>query len=997
MVFSGKRPSAGTNPFQRLNLTTIPFEPQGEYLDTVSSVESGLRTKELKQCNEIIEMARTGGKLIAAVVRGEPGSGKTALAYKLKNSARLHPKTKHIYVKMESGSYDDPFFILSLIVDQLQIATSKINQTKVDRCLSSALDLAFDGLVIQNSDTGDLRRARHLMSQWYGYINALISAGEHDCVVIHLDEVEDRWATLSMTAPELERDLKYLRDLLGFIQEGSIDQTFPVALFLYMTEASFQHIGGVNNALATRLERTIYLSPFTENDALEFIKTRLEKNRIRNSNVDVYDPFTQDGILLLIKNSHDENNRFSWRKYIINCHDILYSYRLTGGPIDKHKVKDWISGRTGEHIHGGGTGEDTHGGGTGEGGHRPTPKPEKKFSDVDFTKQGRDRVNRLLEQGFIENQDFQLDLAMSNIPKILSASFGYFAVDKTGKLAFTITGENARIPLSIKKSNEARTKSDIFCLFVRNSNGDPASTTESEFVLTLPNTPEMMIRYALFDSSMISSGDIDEAKGEISNQIKEFIEKLTRFFNKHREVHYIPSLFGTKLKTDDDIEKIIDTLCSLSKCNTKNIEIGVMGDWGFFDGACFSIPQWYQQILIGSTFDTKQLWERQFYFNREQKPIEAAVALLKKLEITDGLRLRQFDERKIKLVRDIEDQCTEILKINKTIQEEIGEEHAGDAIRKNAVFHDQLIEIKNTVNAYRSSDNIFSDFIELHSASKHFKNVLDASDRFNSTIRETSNQYEIRNKTIAAALQKLSSLRFKNRKLETSLTEELIALKKVFTRPDKLEYLSSSRSQFDHLISKVNQFEFLSKQRTEDISKFKFPELKQAIDRKIIDHDEKKLETNWKFIQESDDLEKVESKLLELRQWYAELEEKASRHKEELYIKYSDGRSLLKNCERYLSNDHLEKIAQVIRSMEKEIEKSKDLYKAGELIKVFGVSVDSAFASLAPTLKSLFKPDMNYTLESIAKEFGIDESRTRDFVKFLDENKVLVATYRVGP
>ncbi|HQJ87975.1 MAG TPA: hypothetical protein PLY91_05475 [Methanoregulaceae archaeon] len=978
----GKPSHTDPNPFKKLNLKANPFEPQGEYLDSVSSIDSGLRVNELKQCNEIIRMARTGGKLIAAVVRGEPGSGKTALANKLMKSARTHPQTKHIYVKMESGSYDDPFFILSLIVDQLDIATSKLNQTKVDRCLAEAADFAFNGLEIQNSEAGDLRKARHLMSKWYGYINALTSVGEHDCVVIHMDEVEDRWAALSMTTPELEKDLKYLRDLLGFVQEGTVGQTFPVALFLYMTEASYQHIGGVNNALKTRLERTIYLAPFTEKDALEFARTRLEQNRIHTTNVGTYDPFTEDGILRLIKNSNDEDGRFSWRKFIINSHDILYANTLSGGNIDQHKVNEWISTRTIE-----------------------PPKPKRRgteptkdrLQDIDFTKQGRVRADKLIADGFFENPDFQLELAIDNIPRILQASFGYFTTEKNAKLAFSITGEDARILISLKKPTEPRSKSDIFCLIVSNTaKGSPASN-ESEFVLTLPNSPEMMMRYALFDSTWISRGDIDKAKGEISKPVEELIEKLTRFFENHRNTHYIPQLFGKKYKTDEDFEKLIETLYNLTKYDTRNSETGLMGDWGFFDGAGFRIPEWYYQILNEATFDPKKLWEEQFYFNNSQKPVEVAIELLKRLDITDGLKLRQFEERKIKLIRDIEDECNTILTINKTLTEEIGAEHAQDAINKNTMFYGQLSNIKNTAVTLEPVDNVFTNFLNLYQSRKDFRNVQETAGRFNSTIREVSSQYEIRKRSIETAKSKLSKLKFKNPKLANRLEDELRDIKKVFQRPDKLEYLGSSKWQFEQLMTTVSQFAFSATQKADDISKFRIGQLEEAIGRGILDYDGEKLRKFWRFVNESDDLEKIEPKFLELRNQYAALGELAVQHKDKLYIKYSDGKKLLQTCEKYLSEKHLKKISSVIRSMEEKINQAKQLITEGELIKVFDISVDSAFESLAPTLKTLFKQDKVYSLDSLTAEFGLDTRKAREFANFLEENGVLVASFRLVP
>jgi hypothetical protein len=317
MVKSGEKMAAKkiiqepTQSFGNLNLKYVPFEPQGEFDPTISIEESLLRQTELKQGDEIIDMARRGGKLIATVVKGEPSAGKTHLAYKLmERSKKYHPSTEHVYIRMESGTYDDPFYILALIVNRLEIACNALDQEKVSTCLKTAVELSFKEFKLEKSSKDDLRRATHLMSTWYGYIDALTTIGRHDCVVIHIDEVEDRWGMATMTTTQIERDLKYLRDLLGYIQEGKQDQTFPVALFLYMTDITYQRIHNINNALETRLKRIIPLSSFSEKDALDFAKIRLEKARIKTTGVDDYNPFTRESIHLLTKISKDKNDRF---------------------------------------------------------------------------------------------------------------------------------------------------------------------------------------------------------------------------------------------------------------------------------------------------------------------------------------------------------------------------------------------------------------------------------------------------------------------------------------------------------------------------------------------------------------------------------------------------------------------------------------------------------------------------------------------------------------
>ncbi len=62
---------------------------------------------------------------------------------------------------------------------------------------------------------------------------------------------------------------------------------------------------------------------------------------------------------------------------------------------------------------------------------------------------------------------------------------------------------------------------------------------------------------------------------------------------------------------------------------------------------------------------------------------------------------------------------------------------------------------------------------------------------------------------------------------------------------------------------------------------------------------------------------------------------------------------------------------------------------------MFSINIDTEFGQLGPKFKSLFKPNKEYTLELLQKEFNIDDKKASDFVKFLMENKVLVATYKV--
>ncbi len=887
---------------------------------------------------------------------------------------------------MESGSNDDPFYILSLIIDRLEIATSKLKQSKIDECLNAALDLPFHEIKIEKSEKADLRKAIRLMSMWYGYINALTNVGDRDCIVIHIDEVEDRWLTPSITSPQLERDLKYLRDLLGYIQKDSMDQKFPVALFLYMTEGSYQHIGGVNNALKTRLERTIFLQPFTEDNAMEFVKNRLKERRIDNRQADEFNPFTQEGILILIKKSKDDKGLFFWRKFIISCHDILFYYsRRGGGIIDKTKVNEWLTHRSTSPLLPPTAGTSP--------GSEPSADP---FDDIDFQKMGRDRADKLTDNGFLENKELQLQHAIKNISRVIHDCSNHFSIDKSGKLVFSIPGEKAKIPLSLKMANEAKTKSDYFCIFVTNDTNKVKNIAENEFTLKLSDSPNMMIRYALYEPGLISSGDLTKAKDQISKQVSELNDKLSKLYEKYKNDHYIPQLFGSRLQSEENFESFIIELHNLSKCDLKKVNVDSLTDWGFFDGASFTIPRWYTQMVSLGMFNPKDLWSKVFFFNLESKPIEAAVKLLKKLEIIDGMQLRHFEDRKSILIKKIEANSKEIENLIDEMKKGVGENQAKSFISKTKSFIKQLKEIKAAITSFKATDNIFGNFMELYLQEVHFKNVSQASEAYVSAIKEISTQYNNRKKTIDSALTTLSDLKIRDPELERKLTETLTELNGVFERTDMISFMRISKQTFDELIAEYNQFHATSTQLLNDIKNFNISQLTIAAEKGLIDEDKAEIKNAWTFIQDSENLNEVQQRFLKMRNHYATLEILAGNHKNHLSTKFSEGNILLKNCEQYLSEEQLEKIGNVILIMGNKIESVNTCIRKGELIESLKITVDLDFESLGPILKSMFNPEKDYTIDSIENEFNLDKTRAKNFIKFLEENKVLIPTYRIA-
>jgi hypothetical protein len=967
--------------FENINLKFIPFESQGDFEPAISTINAQFRTKELKDCNDVINMARRGGKLIAAVVEGEPSSGKTALAHKLVESSLHHPKTKHIILKMQYGSFDDPFFILKLIIDKLAITTGDLDQSKVESCINEALDLTFKGIKFEKSGENDIHEATRLMSLWFGYINALVKIGGCDCVVIHLDEVEDRWGMTAMTRPQIERDLKYLRDLIGYIQEGKTHQKFPVALFLYMTAASFQHIGGINNALKTRLERVIPLNPFTDKEAVEFVQFRLKNARISND-VDENYPFTQEGLIFLTKKSVDEKGLFSWRILIKNCHDILYSVnQLGGGSIDKKRITEWLAGKV--------TPPKT-----------PVGKP-KKFSaildDVEFkSKMGRDKAEGLIAEGFLEDKESQLHFALKNIGEILHDCSDRYVVDsKLKKVFFTIPNEKARIPISIKMVGDPKISSDIFTLYVSNSDKKNKKQSEDDAFLLLPDSPEMALRFALYDPMLISSGEITTAKDQISDQVMELNDKIIHFFEKHRKQHYISSLFGSKLRSDDEFDNFIMDIYYVSKNDTKKANVEFLSLSEFFDGATITAPSWYNQILSANYYIAEKLAQEVFYFNSEGKPIESAVKLLKKIGITDGYKLFQFDERKSSLIKEIEKERKEIAASLKECRDQIGEQLSDKFEQRVTQFIQSLDRIKNSINTFKSTDNTIVNFVELYYHEHRMKSVLFTSTDYINQLKEISHIYHERISTIKTAFSVLEKTQFKNSRLEIELRDLSADTEKIFEQVNMLEYAEKIRPSFDEVISKYTQFSTRAKILESEIKSFKIDELERAVKNKLLDLNNKAFSDDWKIIQESTDIEKVDQKFKILRGLYTDLEIKAENHIRLITNKNSDGKILVQKCELYLNNKQLESIQKIIKMMEEKIDTANKSYKKGNFSEVFIINIDTEFGQLGPKFKSLFKPNKEYTLELLQKEFNIDERKANEFVKFLVENKVLVATYKV--
>lgn len=971
--------------FENLNLTEIPFEPQGEFDPNISLDESILRVNELKTINEIIDMSRLGGKLVSAVIEGEPSAGKTHLANKLMNqSIKFHPSTKHIYLRMESGAFDDHFFILSLIVNRLEIETKKLDQSKVNECIKKALEFSFKGLEIENIDKDELRRATKLMSIWYGYIKALVDVGEHDCVVIHIDEVEDRWGSLSMNTAQIERDLKHLRDLLGYLQTEELKQEFPVTLLLYMTDMTYQRIGGVNNALQTRLSRVVRLTPFSEKDALDLAKVRLLRSRINKKIAEEFYPFTKDAISLIAKKSNDQKGIFALRSFIINCHDILYYYaRRRGGEIDKIKINEFFLERGGSKI------------------ERPDSAIESQegldIVEIKETKVARDKFQRYKQQGLLEKKDLQLELAIKNMNIILSNCSDRFSMDtKTKKMIATIPGEKARIPISIKKLGEGLLKTDIFNLFITNTIGSTETLPENEFVLELPQSTEMMVRYALFDSAMLTTGELNKAKDGITEQVAKLLEKINKYYKKYSDDHYVSHLIAAKLQKEEDYDNFIIELYNLTKGNLKKVNLDHMEDCGFYDGAGFATPNWYNQIVSYGIYNPEHLWKDVFYFNSEIKSVESVIQLLKKLQVTDGIKLKNFEDRKISISREINQSCEHIEssmeKVKNTIGDLIKERFASKANK----FVGQLRLIENDINTFDPTDKLLSNFVEIYYHEGRMKSINLKAQEFISSIETVSEVYGTKKTCVLAALRELKVLRFKNKKLEKDLNELSNEIDDFFNRSNISNFAEFISKNFEEVMSSYTKFFMKATSIEKEILTFNFEELKKSSQLNIIDIDTDALMEDWKLIHENDNMGLVEVKLNGVKENYSNLEVKASDYLSSLNKKLVEGKSLIQKFEKYINKEYLANVMELFRQMEENIERCRQSYKKGKLSEVFGVNIDQEYNNLGPSLKSLFDLNVEYSIQDISRKFEIDSKKTIEFVRFLEDNNILISKYIVA-
>lgn len=301
-------------------------------------------------------------------------------------------------------------------------------------------------------------------------------------------------------------------------------------------------------------------------------------------------------------------------------------------------------------------------------------------------------------------------------------------------------------------------------------NKNTETLPENEFILELPESTEMMVRYALFDSAILNTGELNKAKDEIAEQVAKLLEKINKHYKKHRLEHYVSHLLADRLQKDEDYDNFIKELYNLSQSNLQKVNLDHMADCGFYDGAGFAIPHWYNQIVSYDLYNPEHLWKGVFYFNSEIKPIEAAIQLLKKLQVTDGIKLKNFEDRKISANREINKSCDQIESSIREVKNILGDLLKDTFTLKATKFINQLRLIENDINIFEPSENVLSNFVEIYYHEDRMKSVNLKAMEFISSINNTSNVYHIKKTAIMAALRELNVLRFKDKQLEKEIS-----------------------------------------------------------------------------------------------------------------------------------------------------------------------------------------------------------------------------------
>jgi hypothetical protein len=156
------------------------------------------------------------------------------------------------------------------------------------------------------------------------------------------------------------------------------------------------------------------------------------------------------------------------------------------------------------------------------------------------------------------------------------------------------------------------------------------------------------------------------------------------------------------------------------------------------------------------------------------------------------------------------------------------------------------------------------------------------------------------------------------------------------------------------------------------------------------------LKNEWDLIQKNDNINVVDAKFTAFHEKYAELGEITSTHIRTLSEKYGQANTLLQRYEQFLNKKYLKEINKIIEAMDGKIEICRKLVNDGKLNEALKITLDEEIKNLGPSFKTLFKPNKEYTIQSIAHEFDLDAKKTKDFVRFLEENNILSATYKVS-
>ena len=978
------------NYYETLNLKRNPFEAQGEFDPEVSSETPPIRTNFLRIARESIRMASHDKKLIVATVIGEPGAGKTDLVKRLTRGEEYSEEAKHIYVKMGIGSPTDHLYVLAIIVNKLKEEVDKLDPVKLKDFLGQKKEEIFKSPVkIEGAFDKETVTATRLLNEWYDYISALRNVAGYRSIVVYVDEIEDRWGVRGVQPIQREKDLIYLRDLIGFVQdEKEIAGNFPVALFLCMTAEAYTQIGGVNNALQSRLQRTINLPPFTPDEARMLVREKLNKFRISYKE-DEYHPFTKDSVDFLIKNATNEKKFFNFRKFLIDCHDCLYHFaeksyldKTKDGLIDHKSVLDWYSLR-GEAVS------------IGEGEYPPeivTPEilDIKVREDIDAQ-----RTWNSLKKDLLGNYEKQFQRAVRNLQDLLlyASPDNITRSPESNTLYIKIPDANARVPVKILTMSEGKDKKAIFTLYVTDKEVKH-KLSENEYVFQLPK--ERMMRYAIFSPENILVGaEKERSVRDVREQIQGLMEKVKDFFENHKKEHYVPISIPT---TDKKLEGVFENLTKFVVSGDKRgIEKNKLMDLDVYETNKIKDPYWFMCIKSEGEFeDTRYLWENVFYFNSEEAPIRGCLDFLTALRIIENGKIKTIDSFKLSLSKQIEEYVKDLTTKIKYLRKDVG----GDLPEKVEKDINTIIEDLNRINREEilkfkpKPTSTIENFVVLYNNEKKVQSMHDSMVEHLMSIGGLVKKYVIMNTRVKNIQGELKKQRFKDKDRYSKFEKFLPKTERIFQEMDKNK-INELEKEYNPLVAEAEKFISDSEEVEKKLSEFDYKELSTAISEGYLEKDLKDIEGTWNNITVTDNLQKAKEGLSFLESHFALLREEAEKHLRQLREKQRSAIVIINQIKGFVDSKRFGPIDKTYKQIENTLRACTGYYEHDNYCELLKENIEKEYKGLIPSIRDLFQKNKDYSVNEIAKIFGIDEKDAREFAKIMEQLDVLKSYYRV--